>query len=151
MSDNIEPGDLQVFLSSSPEGRELVPAVARKLKASGYRVFDPSESIEIGGDWYDKTREALEKSNAMVALLTPNSSGSRHLNREIEHALFDQRYEGRLLPVLVRDTGQDLRDVPSVLRRIQLLQLDPKQSPELMAEEVTSKFRELIQTGRAIP
>lgn len=50
----------------------------------------------------------------MIVLLSPESMRSDHVRREIEYALGDPNYEGRLFPVLVRPT----ENIPWILRKI---------------------------------
>ena len=53
----------------------------------------------------------------MVVLLSPDSVSSDWVRREIEYALGDPNYAGRLFPVLVRPT----EDVPWILRKLEIL------------------------------
>jgi len=57
---------------------------------------------------------------------------SEHVRREIEYALGQPNYEGRLFPVQVRPTG----DIPWILRK--LTTFDSKQSAARVSEFIAN-------------
>jgi TIR domain-containing protein len=53
-----------------------------------------------GDNWADKVGQALRESEAMVVLVTPSALESNSLRRDIDYALTQKRFKGRLVPVL---------------------------------------------------
>ena len=106
---------MQVFLSYSDADRDFARQLASQLSKRGHQVYDPSDQLFPGDNWPLKIGEALQKSKAMVVLLSPDSMKSEWVRREIEFALGDQNYKGRLFPVLVRPAQR----IPGILREIQ--------------------------------
>ena len=56
----------------------------------------------------------------MIVLLSPEGVQSEWMRREIEYALGSRKYEGRLIPVMVRPTS----DIPWVLRQFHVVRAD---------------------------
>lgn len=108
---------MQVFLSYSEADREFARKLSSQLSKRGLQVWDPSDHLFPGDNWPLKIGEALQESKAMVVLLSPDSMKSEWVRREIEYALGDQNYKGRLFTVLVRSA----REIPGILRELQVL------------------------------
>ena len=111
---------MQVFLSYSDADRGFARQLASQLSKRGCEVWDPSDQLFPGDNWPLKIGEALQESKAMVVLLSPDSMKSEWVRREIEYALGNRNYEGRLFPVLVRPA----REIPWILRDLQTLRKD---------------------------
>lgn len=106
---------MQVFLSYSEADREFARQLASQLSKRGYDVWDPGDQLFPGDNWPLKIGEALQESKAMVVLLSPDSMKSEWVRGEIQYALGDRNYKGRLFPVLVRPAQK----IPWILREIQ--------------------------------
>jgi hypothetical protein len=104
---------MQIFLSYARADESFAKALSSQLEKRGFAVWSPAEEALPGDNVWLRTGEALKKSKAMVVLLSPDSIRSEHVRREIEYALGDPNYEGRLFPVRVRET----HDIPWILRR----------------------------------
>lgn len=104
---------MQIFLSYAHADEAFAKALASQLQRRGFSVWSPAEEVLPGDNVWLQTGEALKKSRAMVVLLSPDSVRSEHVRHEIEYALGDSNYAGRLFPVRVRQTP----DVPWILRR----------------------------------
>jgi hypothetical protein len=106
--------------------------IGEHLKAAGMIVWDAAIDIEPGENLGDALSEALNNSDAMVALISPASGQSPWVSREIEFALTHPRYQERLIPVLVRPT----RDFPWILNRLQFIDatVDSKDAPNRVIE-----------------
>jgi hypothetical protein len=87
---------MQVFLSYGQADRAVAQELGERLAAAGLEVWDPGENVP------SKTGEALEKSQAMVVLLSPRSSQSLSIRRELEYALGAPNFKGRLVPLVTR-------------------------------------------------
>jgi hypothetical protein len=90
-----------------------------------------------GDNIWLRVGEALKKSKAMVVLVSPESMRAENVRREIEYALGDTNYEGRLFPVQVRPT----HDVPWILRKFQLL--NGTQGPAKVSESIADALKQV--------
>ncbi len=110
---------MNVFISHTFKDRELARVVASALSQAGFTVWDPSTEVLPGDNWAKKIGRALEESEAMVVLLTPNALASNSIRRDVEYALGNVRFKERLIPVLSgRTEAFDGHDVPWILKRL---------------------------------
>jgi len=95
---------MQVFMSYSAADRELAEGLAKYLERDGFDVWYADARLFPGDNWSLAIGKALEDSDAMVVLLSPDSAKSEWVQREIEFALSNPKYKHRLLPVIVKPT-----------------------------------------------
>src|SRR5438552_10414976 len=100
----------QVYLSYSHADAPAAREVSLVLRHAGFKVWTDQEVLP-GDNWAESIQRALDSSDAMVVLLSPDAAQSRFLRREIEYALGAERFENRLIPVMLRDT----KDYPWIL------------------------------------
>ena len=108
---------MQVFLSYDRNDEEFAKALAEQLEKHGLSVWKAFEEILPGENIWESVSDALKASRAMIVLLSPESLRSETQQREIEYALGDQKYAGRIFPVQVRPT----QGIPWILRTFKLL------------------------------
>jgi len=121
---------MQVFLSYAPSDEAFAKALSAQLSRRGLSVWSAGDEVLPGDNVWLRIGEALKNSRAMVVLVSPDSMRSENVRREIEYALGQPNYEGRLFPVQVRPTN----DIPWVLRRFKTL--DAKQSAAKVSESI---------------
>ena len=138
----------QVFLSHARGEQELAAAIAGKLSKQGIQVWN-DQQVTGPADWSREVAKALEQSDAMIALLTPHSFSSSYVRSELEHALFDDRYKHRLLPVLIGAESEDFIRLPWILTRMQVLRLPQAAPTEERAEQVAAAFVKLLRQSDA--
>ena len=110
---------MKVFISHSHETKILARKVGQALEEAGLEVWDHEREIFPGDNWAKITGQALEEAEAMVVLLTPEALDSTIVRREISFALCNERFENRLIPVLVGlDDDITLEKVPWILRQL---------------------------------
>ena len=93
----------RVFLSYADSDRPLAKTLAKDLRAAGFAVWTDQEVLP-GDNWARKVAEALEKSEAMVVIVSPAAAKSVWVPREVEFALGSPRFAGRLIPVMAKPT-----------------------------------------------
>ena len=126
---------MKVFLSHSSLDHELAQAVASALRKAGFTVWDPTTEILPGDNWAEKIGRALEESEAMVVLLTPAALAAESVRRDIEYALGNVRFKGRLIPVLPQPFDE-LKSAPWILKRLKSVRLaedDPSSMQRIAA------------------
>ncbi|MCY3598036.1 MAG: nucleoside hydrolase, partial [Rhodospirillales bacterium] len=116
---------MKVFLSHSHADAPLAAKVTEALRTRGLDVWDPDAQLLPGDNWAAEIARALEQSQAMVVLLTPQAVQSRHVMREIEYALGAKSYSHRLIPVVVGDRSRiPEHEIPWIVRRLPWLRLN---------------------------
>lgn len=109
---------MRVFLSYSSAERDFASRLASQLSRRGCDVWDPGDQLFPGDNWMLKIGEALKQSKAMVVLVSPDSMKSEWVRREIDYAIGDRNYEGRVFPVVVKPT----EEIPWILHNFSILQ-----------------------------
>jgi len=126
---------MQVFISHAQSDAELAKQISKYLETQGFQVFDPATEVAAGDNWHLEIGKALETSQAMVVLISPEATRSRAVQGEIEYALGSKQFKGRLIPVEVEPT----QDVPWILRRLQWIRI--QDSPAEAGQEVVKVLR----------
>jgi hypothetical protein len=128
---------MKVFLSHASADAVLAKQLAGALREAGFQVWDGSEVLP-GDNPGVKLAEALEESEAMVVLLTPNSVHAPNVSLELGYALGKLDYKGRVIPVVAASPQElPLNDIPWILNRFKIIQLpqpDPEEGVETIAE-----------------
>jgi TIR domain-containing protein len=104
---------MQIFLSYAQADEAFARALSSQLTKRGLSVWNRGDEVLPGDNIWLRIGEALKKSKAMIVLVSPDAMRSENVGREIEYALGDRNYEGRVFPVTVRRTS----DVPWILRK----------------------------------
>ncbi len=128
---------MQIFLSYAQSDEPFAKALSSELSRRGLSVWSPWAELLPGENPWLRIGEALKKSKAMVVLVSPDSVHSDHVRREIEYALGNAKYEGRLFPVQVRPTD----DVPWILRKFKIV--DGKHSAARVSESIANALSQL--------
>ena len=127
---------MQVFISYSQSDSPLAARVSKALRKTGLKVWDAQVNLLPGDNWAAQVGRALEESDAMVVLLTPNSISSPHVKAEMAYALGSKSYSNRLIPVAVGGREQlPVDEIPWIVRQLQWVDLpnpeghDPEVKP----------------------
>jgi TIR domain len=111
----------EVFLSHASQDH----AAARKLRdfllAHGVPVWFSPHHIRGAQQWQDEIGAALKRCDWFLVLLTPRAVKSLWVKRELNYALIEKRYEGRIVPLLFKDC--DFRSLSWVLPQFQMIDL----------------------------
>jgi hypothetical protein len=128
---------MRVFISHSEREDSLAQTLRAPLQRAGFDVLDPEEGG--GGNLPLAIGKALERAQAMLVLLSPDSVGSGWVQKELEYALGNARFRGRVVPVLVRPTA----DVPWILRQLHMVDVTHDAPP--------GAVRKIVDAVKAIP
>jgi hypothetical protein len=115
---------MKVFLSHAQEDVDLARRVGDALEEAGLEVWDAERDVLPGDNFALEAGQALQHSDAMVVLLTPAGVRSRFVRAELEYALGEKTFKGRLVPLIV-GTPQEIPDeeLPWILKRLQTVRL----------------------------
>lgn len=89
-------------------------------------VWDDSVEVLPGDNWAQLTSQALEESQAMVVLFTPESLDSKWIKWNIGFALGNISYDHRLVPVLIGDPNrfsQENLPFPWIFRNLKVVHI----------------------------
>ena len=133
---------MKVFMSHSHADAELAARVSKGLRNEGLDVWDPDLNLLPGDNWAAEVARALEESDAMVVLLTPDAVNSPWVRREMEYALGTKRYSNRLIPVSIGDRGRiAAHDVPWIVRRLPWVELEDRGRSPAGIERIADAIR----------
>ena len=116
----MKPQGLKVFLSYADRDEKVAQALRIELEKDGFEVWDPVARLTPGDNWALEQGRALKDAEAIVVLLSPAALASDHVKREIDYALGEPRFKGRLIPVVVRP----VKEIPWILETLQVLRID---------------------------
>lgn len=109
----------EIFLSHAHQDRRLATRLAETLRKHGIPTWHSERHIVGADQWVDQIGVALDRCDWFVVLLTPNAVASKWVKRELTYALDEDRYAGRIVPLLVRDC--DYRNLAWPLRTLQMI------------------------------
>ncbi len=122
---------MQVFISHSDETNVLAQKVSEALQRSGLEVWNGDQEILPGDNWAQKIAQALEESEAMVVLITPEALESTKVRNEINYALGSKNFNRRLIPVLVGSKESiPVGRLPWIFRHLNVIELPKHDTQE---------------------
>jgi TIR domain len=136
----------KVFLSYSRADEKAAREISASLQNAGFKVWDPEREILPGSNFAAPLQQALDTADAMVVLLSPDFSGSKYLQYEVEFALGTERFSGRLIPVLLRET----KDYPWIFDKLQMIR---ERNPRAAGRAVARILGQAVnapETSRAV-
>lgn len=134
---------MKVFISHSHKDEALAKKVAVVLEEAGLDVWDPSREIMPGDNWAEKIGQALEESEAMVVLLTPEALETQWVRDEINYALGKVKYQNRLIPVLVGNPKKfPQENIPWILKRLKMINLPEQGKDEESIKQIAQALKE---------
>lgn len=106
------------FISYAGPDRPWAEWIAAQLEQAGWTVWLDSWEITPGRNWVQAIAEAVDRSDSVIAVISPESIGPGR-NTSVEWFSFLVRGpENRIIPVLVAPT-----DVPALLRSISQIRI----------------------------
>ena len=109
----------EVFLSHSHQDHKLTVRLAKTLQQHNVPSWYSERNIVGAQQWVDEIGAALDRCDWLVVLLTPAAVESKWVKRELMYALDEDRYEGRIVPLLVKPC--EIRDLAWPLRTLQTI------------------------------
>ncbi len=108
---------MRVFISHAVGDGAFARELTEKLRAAKFEPWLAELELTPGQNVALEVGRALDRAEAIVVLLSPEAVKSPWVMSEIEYALTERRFKGRLIPVLARPT----REIPWVLRKMSLI------------------------------
>lgn len=99
----------EVFVSHSSVDRQFVNGLVDVLRRHGIPVWYSETNIQGAQQWHDEIGAALRRCDWFVLVLSPDAVASKWVKRELLYSLLQDRFEGRIAPLLHRPcTPNDL-------------------------------------------
>jgi hypothetical protein len=73
------------------------------LLGHGVKVWFSEHGIRGAAQWHDEIGAALDRCDWMLVILSPSSVASRWVKREVAYAIEEPRFDGRIIPVRIRE------------------------------------------------
>lgn len=103
---------MKIFISYSSKDEDIYTNLADSLRKQGHTIFNAVD-INIGENWIEKIKNALNESDILIAIITENFLSSSWAQAELSSVVLGTN-NIRLLPVVVGDVF-----VPSFISQFQ--------------------------------
>src|SRR5438067_11386191 len=90
----------EIFLSHSHHDEALARRLAKELRRHRIKVWYSEHYIQGAQQWQDEIGAALDRCDWFIVIVTRSSVESKWVKREVSAVLDDDRYEGRVVPLL---------------------------------------------------
>ena len=135
---------MKVFITHSHGNRPLVRQVVRTLKQAGLEVWDDEYDTYPSDNWAKVTGEALERSDALVVLITPDALDSVIVHRDVSFALSNIQFEYRVIPVLVGvEQSVAAKSFSWIIRNLDLIIMPVSDGHQEGIDKITHALRAL--------
>ena len=127
----------QVFLCYSHKDEREAAVIRNALLQHGLNVWWDAE-VPSGKEWAFELGRALEESDGMIVLVSPDALVSDLVRRELLCAISDAKFEGRLFPVIIK---KPTSSVPYLFRFMRVFDITRgrKRGLKQLAEAVKKK------------
>jgi hypothetical protein len=107
---------MKVFVSHNHKDKEIVRKLADDLRRQGVEVWLDEELIAPGEPWAEKLGYAVEQSDAVLVVMSRNTSDSQWQTSEIAFAVAAQKRDisKRIIPILIDKNAE----VPFFLKHL---------------------------------
>jgi TIR domain-containing protein len=131
---------MSVFVSYAHEDQKWARQLISQLSEKGIDVWDAPSKLLPGDNWSLEIGKALERAQAIIVLLSPAAVRSPNVRREIEYALASERFQDRLIPIVVKPTTK----MPWILE-----QLKPVRGtgPSEVSNRVVRRLKKKVASG----
>lgn len=137
---------MKVFISHTAKDRKVADALAYELKKRKISTFFDVQFLP-GSSLEKQATSSLKESDAIIAILSQHSFSSEWVRKEIDEALFNEKFKNKFFPVLLSKDNEDLSRLPWVLQKINHLRLSPDEKPEILGKKIAQKFQQFIERG----
>ena len=137
---------MKVFISYISRDKEIARELSIELKKNNISTFI-DESLEPGVRISRQISSLLESSDAIIAILSKYSFSSEWVRKELDEALFNEKFKDKFFPVLLSNSSDDLSRLPWVLQKINHLRLSPDEPKDILGKKITKEFLRFLKKG----
>lgn len=125
---------MQIFISHSQKDQKFAKELSSRLSTAGVTAWLAEERVLPGENLPLEIGKALQRSDAMVVLLSPDAVESPNVRSEIAYALSSPKFEGRVVSVIVKPT----KAIPWFLQTLPIIRSRGSRGPSVkrLAEKI---------------
>lgn len=123
-----------VFISHGDADRDFAAEIANSLRNAGIDAWLDASDVEPGTNWLRSGARALDRADAMILVISAETSDSPDLKKAFEFALTTPRFENRVITVERRLPSQVPFRYPWILRDLPFIK--EAQDPRSTAEKI---------------
>jgi hypothetical protein len=97
----LQSNAMRIFISHSASDSAFADAMCSALTREGYRVWNPERELLPGDNWLLEAGRALERADAVVLLLSPESIDSAFAKYQFQYVIAHAKFEHRVFPVIL--------------------------------------------------
>jgi len=97
----------EVFLSHASQDAAMAARIVDVIRDHGIPAFFSPHNIFGAQQWHDEIGDALARCDWFLLLLSPDAVQSKWVKRELLYALRNDRYNGRIVPLICRDCNSE--------------------------------------------
>lgn len=105
-----------VFISSAASDAPIARELVTQLQAAGVDAWNATTEALPGANLSAELGRALNRAEALIVLISPAAVKSPMVLHEIQFALGQEKFQDRLIPVMVKQTPTG--DIPWILRTL---------------------------------
>ena len=137
---------MKVFISHTSRDKDIARELSIELKKNNIYTFI-DESLVPGSQIKRNISASLESADAIIAILSKHSFSSEWVRKEIDEALFNEKFKDKFFPVLLSNSSEDLSRLPWVLQKIHHLMLSPDEPKDILGKKITKEFLRFLTRG----
>lgn len=138
---------MKVFISHTLKDGEIAIALSKALKEKNVHTFS-GDDIAPGSQISREISSLISSADAIIAILSKHSFSSEWVRKELDEALFNEKFKDGFFPVLLSSSFEDLSRLPWVLQKINHLRLSRDEAPEVLGKKIASEFLKFINWGK---
>jgi hypothetical protein len=115
----LPPVPSELFLSHASPDRAFADALGQELNRHQVPFWYSRKDVQGAQQWHDEIGAALDRCDWFAVVLSPEAVGSVWVKRELLFVLEEQRYQGRIVPLLYRPCEH--KKLSWVLRSIEFI------------------------------
>jgi hypothetical protein len=123
---------MEIYLSHTAKDKKFAAELREELVNAGLRVWNPETQIAPGANWLAVSGRALARADAIVFLLSREAVRSESIQKEIDYALTNARFKGRLIPVVIGSPS----NIPWILETLPTIEAERSDEPSEIARQI---------------
>jgi hypothetical protein len=92
----------EIFLSHAYSDRKFLNRLVKVLRTHGIRYWYSTAHLKGAQQWHDEIGRALDRCDWFCVVLSPASTRSEWVKRELRYVLNEDKYRAKIVPLLIR-------------------------------------------------
>ena len=131
---------MKIFISHARKDYRLARQLADPLTRMGFKVWISEDEIVPGDNWAKQVGKALDSTQLMVFLFTPEAQASDTVSQDVELAIGSKKFKDRVFTVFVGPAPKMRKEVPWILLLLPHRQMESAKAFGDVAKEIQSLY-----------